>query len=161
MEKLKDGPETGEAEYAEKDGEVYALDEERPYASCYTCQQEQGPALCAEMVLSLDDEGMEKADEQEGGQTEENSVVVHADGVDRGCLSFLAAKLQRNARNAKFPHAFPVGEEYLRHIDKRKKKCDFAYIMYFVNALRIARKSRKSNDEVYIGISGVLPTCCK
>ena len=69
LEEFVDGPEAGKGGHAADAGPEGAVEEQREGTEKHSGQGEGPPAALAEVIFRLDDDGMEKADYEEGRKT--------------------------------------------------------------------------------------------
>ena len=77
FEELLDGPERRETDDAAEGAPKEARDEERRHGASYAKEQEHPPRAGAEIIMRLDDDGVEDADDHKSGHAEQESFVVH------------------------------------------------------------------------------------
>ena len=70
-------PEAGEGDDAEDDARVFVRDEKRGDEGDNAGHKEGWPALLAEVVFALDDQGVEHSDAKEGSKAYEKTNKIH------------------------------------------------------------------------------------
>ena len=71
LEDFLDAPEAGKSEYSRERRPEHTWDKNSGYGTRHTRYEKDPPASCAEMVFSLDDDGVEDADNQESADADE------------------------------------------------------------------------------------------
>lgn len=73
FEHFLDGPEGGEGEDAEQRGYQNVVHADGGNDACHAQQEEYPPAACAPIILGLDHDGVEEADDQKGADADEQA----------------------------------------------------------------------------------------
>lgn len=77
VDKLQDAPERGEGRNTKDRGQNNARDNKRQNAEGDARNKEHPPTACAQIVLSLDDNRMEKAYDKKGRKTYDDACEIH------------------------------------------------------------------------------------